>query len=542
MYENDSFGRTRDNILRQSAESRDVFQRRNYESQSYAGAIKSNCNSEYERKSRQHGSLSMSWIGSLEDCSWLTRSVVGQLREIANIDQVNRRLESRGFVFSSASMGGKGVVWTFETECEREGFINNDFIWKDCFLSMSYWNGEKSQPLSLKWKDIYDVPLNYWCKSFFKKLGGQIGELAWIDRDTEFRGRFDKCRILTLNSQINPIEIIVNVRVRNTVFPVRLVESSDPVLQNWVDEVLGLKPGIFQNQKTKGGKDGKGVRSQPTEDSWLEKEPKSAIRKSSSLNLNLNLRRVEKPSEGDSSSSDQNGLEVASSTDKEDHDPCHRQLPSFPRMFSSGVEQSKDIISEKGIEICVDLREQENISKTQSSSEEGQALEDVKGEKVAGGSSEATPPDQVVSNLGQSVSELAGGYIRGDQVRTQAKSRGRGRAAIIKTHPMTTQKFKGTSQSGNKDEGQPILKGVKTRVIWHLEDEIAKVIEKGDALGINMQAKQMGDNSEVWDLQVEVAKVLETGAALGFDFHGQEVEITEIVSAMEKGDEVRNKK
>ncbi|KAK4833505.1 hypothetical protein QYF36_006173 [Acer negundo] len=432
MYENDSFGRTRDNILRQSAESRDVFQRRNYESQSYAGAIKSNCNSEYERKSRQHGSLSMSWIGSLEDCSWLTRSVVGQLREIANIDQVNRRLESR--------------------------------------------------------------------------------------------------------------EIIVNVRVRNTVFPVRLVESSDPVLQNWVDEVLGLKPGIFQNQKTKGGKDGKGVRSQPTEDSWLEKEPKSAIRKSSSLNLNLNLRRVEKPSEGDSSSSDQNGLEVASSTDKEDHDPCHRQLPSFPRMFSSGVEQSKDIISEKGIEICVDLREQENISKTQSSSEEGQALEDVKGEKVAGGSSEATPPDQVVSNLGQSVSELAGGYIRGDQVRTQAKSRGRGRAAIIKTHPMTTQKFKGTSQSGNKDEGQPILKGVKTRVIWHLEDEIAKVIEKGDALGINMQAKQMGDNSEVWDLQVEVAKVLETGAALGFDFHGQEVEITEIVSAMEKGDEVRNKK
>ncbi|KAK4849275.1 hypothetical protein QYF36_023078 [Acer negundo] len=147
---------------------------------------------------------------------------------------------------------------------------------------MSFWNGDKSLSSVLKWIDIFGVPLIYWCKSFFKKLGGQVGELVWIEEDTEFRGRFDKGRILILGSQFSRIETVVNVRVRNTIFLVRLVESSDPVSKNWVDEILALRPGIFQNQKTEEGKGSQDVRSQFIGDSWLEKKPKSSKRKKDS--------------------------------------------------------------------------------------------------------------------------------------------------------------------------------------------------------------------------------------------------------------------
>ena len=115
---------------------------------------------------------------------------------------------------------------------------------------------------------------------------------------------------------------------------------------------------------------------------------------------------------------------------------------------------------------------------------------------------------------------------------------------------MTTRRFKATSQDMQLGEGLSKHKGVQKRVIWNLEDKIAKVIEKGVAVGINMQAKKVRDDSdetrlihgEVWDLEVEVANVLETGAALGFDFHGEEMEITEILTAKEKEDEDRFKK
>ncbi|KAI9180312.1 hypothetical protein LWI28_003482 [Acer negundo] len=176
MYGSDSFGRTRDNILRQRDETRggvegnQVFHRdfKTYGRQTYASAVKSNSNSEGERKSGQQDRLSMSWIGSPEDNSWLSKSAVGQLMEFANVDQFSR------------------------------------------------------------------------------------------------------------------IETVVNVRVRNTIFLVRLVESSDPVSKNWVDEILALRPGIFQNQKTEEGKGSQDVRSQFIGDSWLEKKPKSSKRKKDS--------------------------------------------------------------------------------------------------------------------------------------------------------------------------------------------------------------------------------------------------------------------
>ncbi|KAK1588842.1 hypothetical protein Q3G72_027689 [Acer saccharum] len=220
----------------------------------------SNSNSEGDRKSWQQGRLTMSWIGSPEDSSWLSRSAMGQLREFVNVDQVNRKLESKGFVFFSAFLG---------------------------------------------------------------------------------------------------------------------------------DEFLELKPGSFQNQKEGEGRGSQDVRSQFIGDSWLEKKPKSTKRKKDSRS-------------------------------------------SFPNINPREIGE-KSWLLDKGKSRC---------------------------ERVAEGSLEATPSDQMVSDLGQGGLKSADENLKGGQMRIQKKSRCRGMVSKIKTHLMTARIFKVTSQDGKMGEGKSILKGV----------------------------------------------------------------------------------
>ncbi|KAK0597523.1 hypothetical protein LWI29_026183 [Acer saccharum] len=121
------------------------------------------------------------------------------------------------------------------------------------------------------------------------------------------------------------------------------------------------------------------------------------------------------------------------------------------------------------------------------------------------------------------------------------KVKARGSELLSRSHPMKTR----------RSTLKPIS-GIK-KVKWNIENEIAKVIEKGVELGINLKVRKQRISSDCevvgseefwklgWDLDDEVAKVLEIGAALGFDFKGKESEISQVLSNMEKEDEDRFK-
>ena len=82
--------------------------------------------------------------------------------------------------------------------------------------------------------------------------------------------------------------------------------------------------------------------------------------------------------------------------------------------------------------------------------------------------------------------------------------------------------------------------GKKAGSYWNLEEEFAKVIERGVELGHIIKRREKTNEEpngkeEVrnhshspdanWNLDEEVTKVIEVGLALGFDFNGKEVEI-----------------
>ncbi|KAK1565052.1 hypothetical protein Q3G72_017703 [Acer saccharum] len=196
-------------------------------------------------------SISMTWSGDLEVDTedWISRSAFGKLREFASVEMVNKNLEDRGIVYSAAYMGGKYVVWTFESSFDRDGFINNGFLWRKCFSTMSEGRATWNNCSKLIWVDIYGVPLSCWCKSFFYKLGNMIGEMMWIEKDTFSKSRLDRGRILVLISPEKSIPSEVQLKIRNEVVMTKLEIPNIPVSGDWLVQSLGLKCSKFREEQ-----------------------------------------------------------------------------------------------------------------------------------------------------------------------------------------------------------------------------------------------------------------------------------------------------
>ncbi|KAK1567521.1 hypothetical protein Q3G72_013153 [Acer saccharum] len=204
---------------------------------------------------------SMTWSTSNAVYEWSSRSAIGVLRNFSPIEMVNQKLEDRGFVFSSTVMGGKNIIWTFENPCDRDGFVNNSFFWRECFSSMKAWSSQEQMVNSskMRWVDVHGVPVSCWCKEFFKKLGGTVGEMVWIDEETELRQRMDIGKMLILAPVEQELSKEVAVNVGKRCFPVKMVEQATPVTIGWLSNHLSIRPaGLnlnYWSEKVESGQD-----------------------------------------------------------------------------------------------------------------------------------------------------------------------------------------------------------------------------------------------------------------------------------------------
>lgn len=145
---------------------------------------------------RKEKVLSMSWSRKLNNGGWFSKCTVGILKEFSSISSVNHRLSSRGYTFSDAYLWNKCVIWSFESESDKDGFMNNRFFLDDCFLSMEKCFENFNPKARLAWIKFSGIPLQCWNSSFFKKVGWLFSEPLIIDEETLQRRRLYRVRIL----------------------------------------------------------------------------------------------------------------------------------------------------------------------------------------------------------------------------------------------------------------------------------------------------------------------------------------------------------
>ncbi|KAK1580906.1 hypothetical protein Q3G72_001236 [Acer saccharum] len=570
----------------------------------------------------------MTWFGSKVEEEWLMRSTVGELKEFSNIELVNKKLETRGFIYSSVYLGGKSVMWTFESNCKREGFIRNGLFWRECFSSMTCWKFSPVGSSRLIWVDVYGVSIDCWSKEFFRRIGGQMGETVWVDEETSGRTRLDKGRILVLASRDVKINSEITVKGAQGTFTVRLEEDPMKVSIDWINKFLGLHPTMrkdalsvpeeAEGSEVREGKNrgvSEGSRSQTdnrTErvDNLVTSSEKETYKKFPNQNIpsrqrgerslgdkgkgkkgnNLNLKSLWFPrckggiriggdrrrrkvlsleEESSSSGSDLMRLkgpnyvegETSKVQDKdpispisnnlENGGPCQTTIRDSDPIFinksnqlEGGLLKGSDMIhqhdqvqdqdsvedyesfvaetpmayqgrgEERGINLCIDLRsiDSEELGSTSGS----EILTDLRINQK--------------STMGR------------NQMRLGKNKRVKRLDVSVRSHSMKTRFAKYPKSSA------PRRKRKLRKVIWNLDEEIAKVIEKGADLGVNFKLRSTCSKNEdgvkknredKWNLEEEVTKVIETRVALGLDFYGREEEIAEYLSSRELKDEAR---
>ncbi|KAK1551224.1 hypothetical protein Q3G72_032272 [Acer saccharum] len=333
-------------------------------------------------------------------------------------------------------IGGKLVLWSFESEYESEGFIRNYFFWNDTFIRMEKWSENTKKQRKPSWVNIIGLPLRLWNINFFQLIGNLLGELFFIEDDTLLRKRFDRAKLLivVLGDRLCPKKIKIQDGTHS--FLASIEDNTVPVNFKWVGELLDLN---FESD-------------------------------SNELDESRVKRGVVESSQYQSIRSD-------------------RQVLSHPL---------KDPIQ--------------------------LPLNGLEGDQIVGKDLE---PLHLEVELVTDVSRIA------EPNKTTEKGNRFMKDIIVKSR-----------QQSNKS-------------YWNLEEEIAKVIEKGVSLGYvfksnekdrdkehivmqedhyNSRSNQGESQENSWNFDNEVAKVIEVGVALGFDFNGNEVEIGEKIANREKED------
>ncbi|KAK3199260.1 hypothetical protein Dsin_022675 [Dipteronia sinensis] len=176
-----------------------------------------------------------------EDKKWIEGSAVGVLRDFASVTKVNKRLTDRGFGFSSRYLGGKSVMWSFETEHESESFINSKFFWNYTFITMEKGSSKLISQDSPVWINISGISMSHWNEDFFKKMGNFLGDFLYSEDDTLQRRRLDRGRILIAMPGDQPCPKKVKVVEGSWSCWVAIEMDETPVEFSWLVEVLGLK-------------------------------------------------------------------------------------------------------------------------------------------------------------------------------------------------------------------------------------------------------------------------------------------------------------
>ncbi|KAK3205848.1 hypothetical protein Dsin_019894 [Dipteronia sinensis] len=166
---------------------------------------------------RKNALLTMSWKRQALD--WLSRCAIGSLKEFSLVSNVNKRLKNRDFSFSSHYVGDRNILWCFDSEVEKEGFIRNRFFRDDCFTRMDNW----SEKWTLKGKLVCE---------------------------TVSRIRHDKGKLLLDISQTCNGFRDIQVETEEKSFTVKLEIDTTPVSWTWLNRSLDLEKYILQEDRT----------------------------------------------------------------------------------------------------------------------------------------------------------------------------------------------------------------------------------------------------------------------------------------------------
>ncbi|KAH7852250.1 hypothetical protein Vadar_022463 [Vaccinium darrowii] len=105
------------------------------------------------------------------------------------------------------------------------------------FSSVEVWKQQKIISSRCVWLSCFGVPLNAWNSDTFISIGNLWGEVIKLDELTANSIAFDKGRMFVLTDCLDCINEMVHVKIKEDIFPVKVVE--DPFAEtSWENRIV----------------------------------------------------------------------------------------------------------------------------------------------------------------------------------------------------------------------------------------------------------------------------------------------------------------
>ncbi|KAK0583522.1 hypothetical protein LWI29_037804 [Acer saccharum] len=479
----------------------------------------------------------MHWDGRSNDVNWLEHCAVGVLNRFTDISFMIKGLLNKNILFDFYYLGDKNVLWFFRSMADRNNFIRNKVDWKDLFSHIGAWSPAITPQARLAWVEFRGIPLDCWCEDFFLRLGWMVGEPLLIDEETLSRNNLmcGRVMILLLGRSKCPDYVKSHWEEEDRESSAeqrRSIDRSDMVektahevgraatkvsIQN-VTQPIG-EGGRFNECREKRGSSREGISSIIGKSKLAGGDQKNNNCKGKEIiakNSNHQKGRpieykealvIEKEKDIHWSSSSEETEWVPSPKFKGDTSIVELNQMVGGKIvidLGCGMVQDGGLGPNNGQLIQVDGKDpNEDLHISESGSPKG-------------GVERGLRMDQAMDN----------NYIRYND--------GVGGSQSSSTNSLSHVSDTLMSVSQNSTvSSRPIGINGELHGRWNLEEEVAKVIGKGFALGVlqgsedgirikGTQGEHKKNRSVKWSFSEEVAKVIEVGKALGVNFNGNE--------------------
>ncbi|KAK3193094.1 hypothetical protein Dsin_024404 [Dipteronia sinensis] len=464
---------------------------------------------------------SMFWDKEKNEEDWISKCAIRALKTFSKVSKVNSRLSSRGLLFHSSYLGDKNILWRFETIFEKESFFNSRFLWVNCFDSMEEWTETLIHKARLVWVNCLGIHLPCWNFGFFMQLGWQFGEPLAVEEDTQARKRLDIRRFLVLIPHDRQCHEKINVEMSDYSFEVQISEDSVPVDSSWLESYLGLFPTSFQINLNSLPVEEISALSSMKDETFLlakcgEKESKLAVRKNPFKLSKDRLAEIALDG-GDVVSGKRCRFRDKGVSDVKGGMFCGKEMKELPSKYFASSNSNRGSF--------LDFQQLMGESINDISQQEG---------NLRGGS---LASNAIMMSLNGS-SLKNDGLLQGQE--------GVVKNCLMKSPSDDVDKSQMGLVFGSKDvdscgkmspnvDGFPTIEpcsGKKMRGRKIYSGKRHSMVTRSSSAAIKSQHQNSKAKSRVvWNLEDQIAKVLESGLARGADFHGKKRELVEIIAS-----------
>jgi hypothetical protein len=174
---------------------------------------------------------------------------VGTLKEIADVESIQTTIWMEGFQQIKATPTGMDLILlnsSAEGEIQR-AYESNKLWWERWFLSLTPWRPNLRPRGKRIWVRLFGVPLHIWSWEGFKKIIWRYRTLLNLDPETLEQSRFDVARALITVTFWEMVDEIIEVKVDDEVFTIRMIEERFESLDLGRHKAAGSRNGVGES-------------------------------------------------------------------------------------------------------------------------------------------------------------------------------------------------------------------------------------------------------------------------------------------------------